>query len=187
MVEPFVSQVLRLYPTVAAAVYFVVVPALLVAAGMAIVDLSNRHSALAEATDMLDQLQGRKPQGPSNTGPPGTLSPGGSPVLDGPTITVAGASLLQRVSAAVTRGGGDALSSQVDLAGARSKDGYVSVVVNCELEQAALQKLLYEIEAGMPFLFIDQLTVQSSTGPSSAAPGRLRIVLAVSGQWRGPK
>ena len=183
----FVGRYLRRYPALATAVYFVGVITLLVAAGMAIVDLYGRYAALAEAIDTLDQLQGRKQRPTSNTGSPGVLSPTGSPVLDGPTVTVAGASLLQHVSAAVTRVGGDALSSQVDLQGTQSKDGFVSVTVNCEIEQAALQKLLYDIESGMPFLFIDQLSVQTPTGSSSAAGGRLRVVLAVSGQWQGSK
>ena len=50
----------------------------------------------------------------------------------------------------------------------------------CELEQAALQQLLYDIEAGTPFLFIDQLLVHP---PMSAEHDRLRIVLTVSGRW----
>lgn len=43
------------------------------------------------------------------------------------------------------------------LPGAQTRDGFVGLVVSCELEQPALQKLLYDLEAGMPFLFIDQL------------------------------
>jgi len=39
----------------------------------------------------------------------------------------------------------------------------------------------------MPFLFVDQLVVQTPlTGPSSES-GKLRVLLAVSGQWRGAK
>src|SRR5262252_7909557 len=125
MAESFVGRYLRHYPALAAAAYFVGVITLLVAAGIAIVDLYGRHGALAEAIDALDQLQGRKQRPASDTGPPRVLSPTGSPVLDGPTVTVAGASLLQRVSAAVTRVGGNALSSQVDLQGTQSKDGFV--------------------------------------------------------------
>jgi general secretion pathway protein M len=47
--------------------------------------------------------------------------------------------------------------------------------------------MLYEIEAGMPFLFIDQLVVQTPNVSSDSGTGRLRILLAVSGQWRGAK
>ncbi|MDF0518086.1 GspMb/PilO family protein [Bradyrhizobium yuanmingense] len=60
---------------------------------------------------------------------------------------------MQRVAAAVGDAGGSVQSSQVDLAGAQAKDGFVGLVVGCELEQSALQRLLYDLEAGMPFLF----------------------------------
>lgn len=59
------------------------------------------------------------------------------------------------------------------------------MIASCEIEQVGLQPLLYDLEAAMPFLFVDQLTVQAPT--SSAGEGKLRILLAVSGQWRGAK
>ena len=86
--------------------------------------------------------------------------PVGSPFLGGETITVGGAALLQRVAGAITRVGGSVQSSQVDLQGPKSKDGYITLLISCEMEQANLQKLLYDLEAGMPFLFVDQLVVQ---------------------------
>jgi general secretion pathway protein M len=56
------------------------------------------------------------------------------------------------------------------------------------MEQPALQKLLYDLEAGMPFLFVDQLDVQvpqtTATNEGGSA-GRIRVVLGVSGQWQG--
>ena len=50
--------------------------------------------------------------------------PTGSPFLEGQTLTVAGAALLQRVADAVTKVGGNVLSSQVDVQGVQAKDGY---------------------------------------------------------------
>jgi general secretion pathway protein M len=100
-------------------------------------------------------------------------------------LTVAGAALLQRVGGAVSRIGGNILSSQVELQKADSKDGWIGLLVSCEIEQATLQPLLYDLEAGMPFLFIEQLTVQA---PSAGVEGnRTRILLAVSGLWEGSK
>ena len=78
---------------------------------------------------------------------------------------MAGATLLQRVASAITQFGGSVQSSQVDLQGPQSKDGFVTLVISCEMEQPNLQKLLYDLEAGMPFLFIDQLVVQ---GPQTS-------------------
>ena len=47
----------------------------------------------------------------------------------------------------------------------------VSVLASCELEHAALQRLLYDLEAGMPFLFIEQFVAQS---PQTASRSRRR-------------
>jgi hypothetical protein len=73
----------------------------------------------------------------------------GTPFLEGPTVTVAGVTLLQRVASAVGNVGGTIQSSQVDVLGTQARDGLVGLVVSCEMEQSALQKLLYDLEAGM--------------------------------------
>ncbi|MFZ3353804.1 MAG: type II secretion system protein GspM [Xanthobacteraceae bacterium] len=141
----------------------------------------DQRASVAAAETMLAELEGRSALGPRDQFSPLHGAPAGSPFLQGETLNVAAASLLQRVGAAVQRVNGNVLSSQVDLNDARSKQGWAGLVVSCEIEQASLQPLLYDIEAGMPFLFIDQLVIQTpSVGTKS---NRMRIVLAVSGQW----
>ena len=56
------------------------------------------------------------------------------------------------------------------------------MIASCELNQPALQPLIYDLEAGMPLLFVDQVAVQSPT--TSSGEGKFRILLAVSGQWQ---
>ena len=92
--------------------------------------------------------------------------PSGSAYLEGATVTVAGAALLQRVAGAVVKFGGNVLSTQLDVQGTPSKAGYLSMIASCEIEQAQLQQVLYDLEAGMPFLFVDQLVVQTPLGGS---------------------
>jgi general secretion pathway protein M len=113
--------------------------------------------------------------------------PAGSMFLEGATVTVAGAAIIQRVAGAVTKFGGTVLSTQVELKGTQSKTGFLSILVSCDIDQAGLQKLLYDLEAGMPFLFVDQLAVQAPSTLSSSGSGKLRILLAVLGQWQGAK
>ena len=113
--------------------------------------------------------------------------PTGSPFLEGQTLTVAGAALLQRVADAVTKVGGNVLSSQVDVQGVQAKDGYVSVLASCEVEQAAMQRLLYDLEAGMPYLFIEQFVAQSPLTTQAQPNSRMRLLLAVAGQWQGTR
>ena len=56
-----------------------------------------------------------------------------------------------------------------------------------EVSQSSLQPLLYDVEAGMPFLFIDQLVVQAPSSFGTSTEGKLRVLLTVSGQWKGGK
>jgi general secretion pathway protein M len=169
-------------PYVAASIYGFLLLVLAVATMLPLTGMLERRAAVESLGDMLLRLEGRSP------GAAGVAAGGstvvGSPFLEGATITVAGAALLQRVVAAVTRHGGSVLSSQLDLQGTQSKDGFLSVIASCDLEQPALQSVVYDLEAGMPFLFVDQLVVQAPTS-AGAAGGKLRVLISVSGQWQG--
>lgn len=143
--------------------------------------VGDERASVSAAETMLAELEGRSALNRGDQFSPLQGAPAGSPFLQGETLNVAAASLLQRVGAAVHQVNGSVVSSQVDLNDARSKQGWVALVVSCEIEQASLQPLLYDIEAGMPFLFIDQLVVQTPTIGTNS--NRMRIVLAVSGQW----
>jgi general secretion pathway protein M len=173
-------------PLPAAAAYAGVMLLALFMIGGALTDMLGKRAEVGAARAMLEQFEGRKVTA-SRGSSAEMQGPAGSPFLDGATVTVAGAALLQRVSAAVTRLGGSVLSSQVDLQGTQSKAGFVTVIANCDIDQPALQKLLYDIEAGMPFLFVDQLVVQTPAGFSAGGDGKLRVLIAVSGQWQGAK
>jgi general secretion pathway protein M len=179
-----IDRHLARYPGVAVLAYGVVVAVFLLVAWSALADVYDRYVAFAAATDLLDQIEGRKP-GPGGADARGGSTPTGSPFLEGPTVTVAGAALQQRVTGAVTKVGGNVLSLQVDLQGTQAKQGYVSLIASCEVDQPALQQLLYDLEAGMPFLFVDQLVVQSPQASAGEEGGRMRVLLAVSGQWQG--
>ena len=180
-----ITRALTHSPLIAVTLYLALFGGLATTAALSVADIAGRRAELAQTTDLLDQLRGRKPRGEA------PLSPAhpGTPFLEGPTVTVAGAALLQRVAAAVNSAGGSIQSSQVDVTGREAKDGYVGLVVSCEMEQPALQKVLYDLESGMPFLFVDQLDVQvpQTTAENEAGAGRIRVVLGVSGQWQGTK
>lgn len=182
-----ITRTLTHSPLIAVVLYVAVAGGLLATAGFAVSDIIGHQRALAQTSDLLDQLQGRRPRG-SGTSPLAAGHPG-TPFLEGPTVTVAGATLLQRVATAIGNVGGTIQSSQVDVLGTQAKDGLVGLVVSCEMEQASLQKLLYDLEAGMPFLFVDQLDVQvpQTTALNEGGTGRIRVVLGVSGQWQGGK
>jgi len=171
-------------PIPAATIYLGLVVMLLFAVVTSIADVVGQRDEVASAAAMLEQLDGRNPAAAHNPSSDVTI-PSGSAFLEGATVTIAGATLLQRVSAVVTKFGGNVLSTQLDLQGTQSRTGFLSMIASCEIDQSELQKLLYDLEAGMPFLFIDQLAVQAPT--TSSGEGKLRILLAVSGQWQGAK
>jgi general secretion pathway protein M len=180
-----VTRTLTHSPLIAVVLYLAVLAGLVTTSALAITDVFDHQRALAQTSDLLDQLRGRKPR---NAGALSAEHPG-TPFLEGPTVTVAGAALLQRVAAAVGNVGGTIQSSQVDVLGTQAKDGFVGLVVSCEMEQSALQKLLYDLEVGMPFLFVDQLDVQvpQMTATNDSGTGKIRVILGVSGQWQGSK
>jgi general secretion pathway protein M len=173
-------------PLVAAAAYAGLTIALLFMVMSSIVDVLGQRAEVASSATMLEQLEGRRAAPARGLADSGTM-PSGSAFLEGATVTVAGATLLQRVAASVTKFGGSVLSTQVELQGTQSKSGFLSMIASCEINQPELQGLLYDIEAGMPFLFIDQLVIQTAEVSSGTGNGKLRILLAVSGQWRGAK
>jgi general secretion pathway protein M len=182
-----INRYLARYPIAAAAVYAGVVVLLLFVAWVSIADIIERRSAVAGATELLARLEGRGPASVPEVDAQSGPVPTGSPFLEGQTLTVAGAALLQRVASSVTKLGGNVLSSQVELEGTEAKNGYIGLIASCEIEQAALQTLLYDLEAGMPFLFVDQLVAQAPVPTAAKTGERMRVLIAVSGLWPGEK
>jgi general secretion pathway protein M len=175
-------------PLIAVAVYLGFMTTLVTATWGTLADVFERRAEVTAARDTLVQMEKRKAapvHAPNNASD--NIAPPGSAFLEGPTVTVAGATLLQRIAVAVTKVGGSVLSSQVELQGPQSKAGFIGLIANCELDQPAVQQLLYDLEAGMPFLFIEQLAVQAPVAVSGAREGRLRVQLTVYGQWQGEK
>lgn len=179
------SQLIARMPWVPVALYPLLVVTFVFVVATTIVDLGERREAWSAAQDILQQVQGRSPARRGVTGAPEASA--GSPFLEGATVSVAGAALLQRLTGAVARAGGTILSSQVDLQTSASKPGFISVTASSELDGPSLQPLLYDIEAGMPFLFVDQLAVQVPTGTANASGGKMRVLISVSGQWQRAK
>jgi len=174
------------FPAGAAILYVGVVTVFAITAWTTVAQILERREAVAATATVLSQLEGRTRPGPRGREKEADAV-SSSPLLEGGTVTVGGANLLQRVAASITRLGGNITSTQVDLEGPQAKDGFVGVTVNCEMAQPALQELLYDLEAGMPFLFVSQLVAEGPAGPATTPEGKLRVLISVSGQWQGAK
>jgi general secretion pathway protein M len=164
---------------VAGMIYGVAVVSLVVVATWSLVDLFGQYSTYNERADVLSRLQQRA-RSLANSADAKAWPPG-SPFLEGQTETVASAALLQRITNAVTEAGGSLVSSEVDRSGARDKEGYQRVTATCDIDEVGLQRLLYDLEANMPFLVIESLMVQSRASQS----GRLQAQVRVAGRWGG--
>ncbi|WP_315781150.1 type II secretion system protein GspM [Bradyrhizobium sp. SZCCHNPS1003] len=171
-------------PAASAILYAVTIVALLWLGAGAVVDLVAKRGQLNDTNAQLAQFSGRKRPGGSSAAGSAT-APGGSMFVEGRTVTIAGAALVQRLTEAISKVGGSVLSTQVELPAARATTNLISVVASCELEQPALQQLLYDLEAGLPFLFVDQLHVQQPLAAAAGGVGRLTVLVTVSGQWQG--
>jgi general secretion pathway protein M len=165
---------------VAALIYLALVIAALLTVVFAVSDISDRYRAREASTALLAQLEHQASLRPSGAN---SSAPAGSPFLQGQTTTIATASLLQRVTDAIVHVKGSVTSSQVEGAGDQAPAGRVKISVECEIEERAFQQLLYEIEAGAPYLFLDRVQVRA---PASAAE-RMQVVLLISGLWSSGK
>src|SRR3981081_4958693 len=136
-----ITRTLTRSPLIAVALYIAVAGGLLGIAGIAVLDIAGHRQALAQTADLLDQLRGRKARG----GGASSLAAEhpGTPFLEGPTVTVAGATLLQRVAAAVANVGGTIQSSQVDVLGTQAKDGSGGRVVSFQIDQPSMGTVLH--------------------------------------------
>ena len=131
----------------------------------------------------LDQRKGPVKLGVNAEGP--TVA--GSPFLEGQTVTIAGAALQQRIDDAVKKAGGNLQSTQIELQGPSAAQGFVTITANFEITQLSLQSFLYDIEAGMPYLFIDSLAIQAPQAVGDSDAARMRVQIGVSGKWQAPK
>src|SRR6202022_4622237 len=96
-------------PLAAGGCFAVVMALLLFAIISPLADVISQRAEVTASTTMLEQFEGRRPETARNEAG-GVAAPSGSPFLEGATVTVAGAALLQRVTAAVTKLGGSVLS-----------------------------------------------------------------------------
>lgn len=175
-----IERYLARYPQLPALAYGTTLLTLLAIFAFALADVARQHNELNTAAELLSRIEKRSLGRATN--PTVATPPPGVPFLDGSTPTVASAALLQRVTSTISSVGGTVVSTEVGPQNAHSKDGYLKVIVMCNLEQNALQRLLHEIESGMPFLFVDQLSTQID--PEANKDGQLRVSLGLTGLWR---
>jgi general secretion pathway protein M len=167
----------------AVAAYIVVVISLIAVSLFLIAGIHDKAAEVAAAQMRLDQLSERS-QPSLLASSASNAAVDGSPFLDGKTITIAGAALQQRVEAAVAKANGLLTSSALELDGPDAKNGFINLNASMEVSQSAVRTILYDIEAGMPYLFVDKLSIQSPEVFGEPETGRMRMTVWVVGQWQ---
>ncbi len=143
----------------------------------AVADIKDGFSEVAALQTRLRLYEGRSPL----AAPASEASPRVSPFLEGDTVAIAGAALQKRVADAVQSAGGAVVSTELALDGA---DGALKLTGNIEIAQAGLQTLLYDLETGAPYVFVDKLSAQSPRVYGQNDSETLRVALVASGKWR---
>jgi general secretion pathway protein M len=118
--------------------------------------------------------------------PPVGLDAGATPFFEAKSITQAGAALQQRIEAAVAAARGRLISSKVDLGG-RGDPRRVALSAELTIAEPDMQALLFDLETGRPYLFVDALEARAGEANGASAAAGLRVSLAVAGQWSGAK
>jgi general secretion pathway protein M len=164
-----------------AVAYVVVIAGLINATYTMVSALFSDGARVALLRERVEQL-GDRAKSSANAPIAGDVDHANSPFLEGQTAALAGAGLQQHVERVVADAGGALLSSEINLDESESKNRFLSLTVSAEMTQLALQSLLYNLEAGMPYLFVKSFEAQTPEA-SDTGDRRMRVTMNVSGQW----
>jgi general secretion pathway protein M len=146
-----------------------------------LVDVFSVEAKMGGDQELLTKLEAKNHLTAPSRGDTGNETDN-SPFVEGSSLTTAGAALQKRVDDAMTKVGGNVLSTSVELQSPEAKEGYLSLTADAEMDQSAIQPFLYDIEGGYPFLLVNSLTLQPKIEQSE--PARMRMQINISGRWR---
>jgi general secretion pathway protein M len=162
--------------------FFAVVALLAVGAASTAIELRDEQASVASLSEQSRSLEARSHHLSARQ----KREVSASPFLDAPTITLAGATLQQRVETAVLAADGRLISSNVEVGG-RGSERRVRLDAELTISQPGMQKLLYDLETGAPYLFVDSFEARAPERSDGEQPGAMHVSMALSGQWGGGK
>jgi hypothetical protein len=141
---------------------------------------------LAELSDGQALLSRLESHSRSNSAASGRAKDGVAPAeafLDASTPGLAGADLQAYVER-LARQHAALVSFNVQPAAHDNSPDSVQVEASLDISLNALQVLLYQLESGTPYVFVESMTVRpASTGVVSGAPDSLRVTLGLRALW----
>lgn len=129
--------------------------------------LKDKWLELETRQSQLDMLRQRRPAAPEPVADtPITVKP----FLDEESFALAANALQKQVVGVIEETGGRLTTVSVDppITGDEELARRVSVQVTAELTNEALQKVLYELESAVPFIFVDSFTARRTAGEDEA-------------------
>jgi general secretion pathway protein M len=150
---------------------------------------SVRMGAAQELSDREEQLARLDAGARSKRGAHGPVKATAAPAaafLDAPTGGVAGASLQAYVARLAGQHATLVSFAVQSTTGTESGDA-VRVEASMDIKLSALQMLLYELESGTPYVFVESMTVRPTASAQAGAPDApLRVTLGLRALWRRP-
>jgi general secretion pathway protein M len=159
----------------------------LVCTGVVAWSFKVRSDAAQELSDRREQLGRLEAGGRSKRDARGPLKVTAAPpaaFLDAPTVGVAGASLQAHI-AHLAGHHATLVSFAVQLTAGTDAADSVRVEASMDINLGALQMLLYDLESGTPYVFVDSMTVRPTAAAQVGAPdASLRVTLSLRALWR---
>lgn len=109
---------------------------------------------------------------------------GGTFLLSGENEALAGAELQENFKTIVQQASGSVERSQN--LGSQLEDTFQKIIVRSQLMLStnSLQKVLYALESGRPYIFIENLDVKDVSSQKSAKEDLLKVTIDFYGYWR---
>jgi general secretion pathway protein M len=183
-----VSPTVRATPShavLAAAAYVLALLATMAWGTVSLTGQDDLRGEIAQKSRLLAELTRRAAAEAPAPGRAGARQSGSA--IAAPTETIAASELQKRILERVESAGGVVHSVQAEPVKDAAVDGLRRVVAQLSFDSSTtgLQSLLFDLETGAPFMFVDTLVVQPAA-PSTLgarAADKLRVNLSTTGYW----
>ena len=149
-------------------------------AGWTALSIYDAHENIDSLKEQSAALEARERRASRLTG----LVRDASPLIEAKSVTLAGAALQQRLEASIASARGRLVSFKLDVA-PRGDERQVVLAVELAIAEPDLQTLLFDLETGHPYIFVE--AVEARAPEATQQDAAMRVSLRVSGQWSGAK
>jgi general secretion pathway protein M len=149
---------------------------------------SNAVQDLADRSELLSRIEARAKASNDARARSGAVAPAAA-FLDAATQGLAGAQLQAHVEQMASVHHAVLISSSIEPAKREDPPDSIRLQATVDLSLQALQTLLYQLESGTPYVFVDSLAVQISgaTTQHATEDPLLRISFGLRAVWRRGK